>query len=331
MLVKNKRWKTARMAVLLLLVLCSATVVIVWAASKNSFHRLAQKTNEAKERSVEKLEVHRQRLARLRSIHMQASARIEIYGDNPKSGTGSYEYWAAGKLYKIRCHTDPELGFAPDIDMAYDGKRFYFLDRGSAMLSYRQLDEAKSPVALPNPLFLPLDFLSDDDDDCLFCALRLPDLASQSERWRLRQEGLAVKSTGKNTINGLTETELEMPGGVLDKRAFKLRVRMLEGLDGTARPLRIDRVGADGKLLTSLTFDDFAESGLANWPRSMTVEGFDESSNLMMRLSYSVKLLDVDQRIEPGTFAIGLDEAEGVWDSDEKRFLKEKRPKLKAN
>jgi hypothetical protein len=48
--------------------------------------------------------------------------------------------------------------------MAYDGKRFYFLDRETAMLSYRQSDEAKSHVALPNPLFLPLDFISDDDE-----------------------------------------------------------------------------------------------------------------------------------------------------------------------
>jgi hypothetical protein len=106
---------------------------------------------------------------------------------------------------------------------------------------------------------------------------------------------------------------------------------MLEDSDGTAKPVRIDRVASDGKLLTSLTFDQFAETGFGNWPHSMVIEAFDQSANLMLRLSYSVKILEVDQAIDSGKFAIGFDEAEGVWDSDGKRFIKEKPAKLKAN
>jgi len=331
MIDKKIKWRRSTATFLVVVILLAAATVIVWATARNSTRSTYQAAgNEIKTRSVEKLEGLRKKYATARSVHITASAQIILYGANSRSGTGTYEYWAEGDRYKMKCHTDDQLGFLKDVDVAYDGKRFYFLDRGSGTLSYQQQDVTKTTGALPNPLFLPVDFLSIDDDDCYSCALRWADLKSHSKRWDYRASGMKVKSQVKDETTGHTVTELEMPGGTKAKRAFKLRVRMAETIDGETRPIRIDRVGLDGKVLTSMTFENFAPSDLGEFPRTITFEGFDEDSNVAARMVYTVNTLEINQPIENSTFAIAFNEAEGIWDSDEMRFLKEKRPKPKA-
>lgn len=331
MVLENIRWSQSARVLVLLSISCLTATVIVWGATRSSRRQADQaKSDEAQTKAVQKLEGLRQKYAAVRSVHIAAKAIIHLDGANARSGSGSYEYWADGERYRIKCYTDPHLELVSDTEFAYDGKRFYFLDRKSGILSYRVQDELRSFAALPNPLFLPVDFLSGDDDDCLFCALRLPEFKSKSERWSKRIEGIAVKASGKDKSATEDMTELEMPGGILERRAFKLRLHVKENPDGSMRPTHIERVGPDGKPLTSITFDNFMQTALGDFPRAIEIKAFDESANTTLRIEYVINTLEVDQPIDDKLFAIRFEEAEGVWDSDEKRFVKEKPPKPKA-
>ena len=330
MVFQNIRWGIGTRVLVVLLISCLAATVIVWGATRSLRRNADQvKSDDAKTRSVEKLERLRQKYADVRSVHIAAKATIYLYGANARSGSGSYEYWADGERYRIKCSTDPHLELFSDTEFAYDGQRFYFLDRKTGILSYRQQDEPRSFAALPNPLFLPVDFLSRDDDDCVFCTPRLPEFKSKSARWSSRIEGIAIKSMGKDKTTANDITEVEMPGGIVEKIGFKLRMRVKESPDGSIRPTKIERVGLDGKSLTSITFDNFMQTAFGEFPLAIKMESFDESASPMLTIEYAIRVLEVDQPIDNSIFAIRFEEAEGVWDSDARRFIKEKPPKAK--
>ncbi len=307
-----------RGTVRIIVVLCALTAtLVVWAAVRDQ-----TKTNYA-----EKLEEMRQRYAAIRSVHMIADAQITLYGENFRIGKGSYEYWAEGDRYKIKCHSDKHLGFLSDVDIAYDGSQFYHLDRASRILSYQQQDVSKTISALPNPLFLPVNFLSIEGDDCRFCGLRMTDFKSYNARWRDRAARVEIKSQRREPNSGHDLTDLEMPGETKSKRAVKMQLRVADTGDGRIRTTRIDEIGPDGKVLTSLTFDNFFATALGEFPRTINVEVFDERSNILVRMIYFVKTLEIDQAFEKKVFAISFEEAETVWDSDGKKLVKAKPPK----
>lgn len=117
-----------------------------------------------------------------------------------------------------------------------------------------------------------------------------------------------------------------MPGGKLNGRGFKLRVRTVEVGEDT-RPAQIDRVGDDGRVMASVIFADFEEGALGRFPRSITVKAYGDDGKLALQAEFAVRTVEVDVPIDDAAFAVGSDEAEGVWDSDEKRFIKEKPAK----
>src|SRR6185436_14938142 len=96
-------------------------------------------------------------------------------------------------------------------------------------------------IALPNPFFLPLEFLSKDDDDCGLCKLRFSDLKSQPERWQSRSRLLQFKSTRLNSDNTV-DTVVEMPGGRLKRKPFNIRLRMTGPDEGRMWPVEIERI-----------------------------------------------------------------------------------------
>ncbi|HBB86806.1 MAG TPA: hypothetical protein DC047_04255 [Blastocatellia bacterium] len=284
--------------------------------------------NQSKEKSLLELEKLRQNYAMVKSIHIVADAKVAVFGASFRVGKGSYEYWAEGDSYKMKCHTDPNVGLLADVDVAYDGKQFYFLDHASGTLSYQQQDVMKTTGALPNPLFMPVDFLSIDDDDCHFCALRMTDFKSASAPWKNRSSRLEVKSTSIDETTGDVLTDLDIPGGIKNKHLFKFRLRLAEAKDGKLRVTRIDRVGPDGKLLTTMRLDHFAPSALGEFPRTIDLEGFDEQGNLLARMTYTITTLEINQPTQNSAFAIGFNEADAVWDSDRRIFVKEKKLKV---
>jgi len=191
-------------------------------------------------------------------------------------------------------------------------------------LSYRKQDEPKSHVALPNPFFLPLDFLSNNDDGCRACELRLRDLKSQSTTWKNRSNALEVKSQRQSNGKSSTLTALEMPGGVIGRRPYKLRLLLSQDPEETYHVAQIDRVGTDGSSLTTIMFDNFTDTAIGKFPRTISVEAFDESGQPMMQMTYSLTSLEFNQPTYRSMFSVDFIEPEGVWDSDAQKLMKQK-------
>ncbi|MFN2453834.1 MAG: hypothetical protein ABR577_06395 [Pyrinomonadaceae bacterium] len=308
------------LAAVTILSVAAATVFILFTSADT-------KVKGNKDKSVRALEGLRAKYASINSVHLTADANIALFGSNFRAGTGTFEYWAEGNRYRIKCHTDKHLGFKTDLDISYDGKRFCFFDRGSGILSYRQKDDLRSQIALPNPLFLPVDYLSIDDDECPLCVLRLSDVKSQSSRWNSRATALEVRSQRRDVNTGDLISDLEMPGGKINGQPFKLRVRLAGPSEDDARPAQIERVAPDGRIMASIAFNESMQNSSIQLPRRISINAFDDKGNPALRLEYTVKTIEVNQPIDDSTFIISSDDAEGVWDSDGNRFVKEKKTK----
>ncbi|HEV2800089.1 MAG TPA: hypothetical protein VGW12_06320 [Pyrinomonadaceae bacterium] len=313
-------WKGARVAfvVVLLIATTAATLILLTVASRNS-------VGADREKAIRHLERIREKYSGIRSIHLTADVKIAIYGNDFRAGGGTYEFWAENDRYRIRSRTDKHIGLKTDFDVAYDGKRFYLLDPKQKVLSYQQKDVPRNTVALPNPLFLPVDYLSNNDDDCILCALRLSDFKTENARSSNRVKSLTVKSERRDSRLGGVVRELEMPGGKTNKQAFRLAVRTLETSEDQARPLQIDRIALDGKALGSISFSDFMPSALGDFPRNISIKAFDDNGALALQAEFTIKTLEINEAVGGNIFTINFDEADTVWDSDEKRFVKEKK------
>lgn len=312
----------------LTLAICSGVTLLVLLPTKSKSPQAAQ-TNDEKTKPTRDLDELHDKYARVQSIHIIATAKITLYENGVREGTGSYEYWADGDRYRTACRTDPKLQLLTDMDMAYDGRRFYFLDHKLGMLSYRTQDEEKSFSALPNPFFLPVDFFSNDTDECVFCRLRLKDFKGRTTRWDKQKDKLSIRSKGKDQATQLDFTELEIPGEVIDRKNSKFRLRLTAAANGNSQPTKIERLQSDDRPLTSIALSDYTSTVAGEFPRRIQIQAFDEQSTVVMKVEYYIETLEVNQPIDQSVFAIKNEEAEGVWDSDEKKFIKEKPLKKK--
>jgi len=288
---------------------------------------ISQKQNElSQEKPLLALENLRRKYAAIDSVHIIADAKIAMYGEDFRVGLGRFEYWARGNKYRTKTSTDKLLKLNTDLDVAYDGERFYYFDQRSGILSYRSTDDLRSHAALPNPLFLPLDYLSNDDDECPLCKLRLSQVKSDNVRWGTRARSLEVKAKRHESSDRVI-TDVEMPGGKMRGRPFKLRMRLVGTEEDNANPLQIERISPEGQVLSVITFDGFMDNSSLPMPRDILITVFDANGNVALRLEYTIKLLEINQSFDNRIFTISFDDAEGVWDTDGRRFVKEKKPK----
>lgn len=315
------------LGILILVVIACVATLLGWDTRTRKERELSANDPVAKGRAD--LDGLRQNYGRIRSVHLAATATISIYQEKKQEGTGSFEYWADGDRYRTSCHTDPQLELLADIDMAYDGGQFHYLDRHMGLLSHRTQDEAKSFAALPNPFFLPVDYLSNDSDDCVFCKLRLKDFKSMDPQWEQRKEKVSVHANGKDPDTQLDFSEMELPGFMDGRKLSKVLVRLNRKADGKNQVTRIDRVQDDGKPLASVGLSDFSATSLGEFPRTIKIEVFDDQGTVIMKVDYKIQTVEIDPVLDSRIFTISDDEANGVWDSDQKKFVKLMPPKKK--
>jgi hypothetical protein len=308
---------------LLAITVSGVIALLVWLPNK-SRQRESSAANDELTKPARDLEELHQKYARVRSVHLIATAKISIYEDQIREGTGTFEYWAEGNRYRTNCRTDPQLELLSDTDTAFDGGQFFYHDRQQGLLSHRARDEEKSFAALPNPFFLPVDFFTNDRDDCAFCRLRLTDFQARSTRWDARKDKISVRSKGKDQATQLDFTELEMPGEVIDRKDSKFRLQLTANANGMTHATKIERLQLDERPLTSIVSSDFISTPAGDFPRHIQVQVFDAQSTVVMKVDYFIETLEVNQPIDNSVFKIKDEEAQGIWDSDGKRFIKEK-------
>lgn len=314
---------------LLTLIVCGGVTLLVLLPTKTKLVEQTA-TDHDKNKATRDLEELHQKYARIRSVHIIATAKISFYDGGLREGAGAIEYWADDNRHRTTCRTDPQLELFGDLDEAYNGGRFYYLDRKTGMLSHSAQEGEKSFSALPNPFFLPVDFFSNDADECAFCRLRLKDFKARSTRWDKQRDKVSIRSKGKDQAANIEFTEVEIPGEVIDKRKSKFRLHVTDSGNGAGRPNKIERLQANDKPLTSIMLSDYTSTVAGDFPRRIQVQTFDDQSTVVLKVDYYIETLELNQPIDQSVFTIRNDEAAGVWDSDEKKFIKEKPLKKKS-
>ena len=259
----------------------------------------------------------------IQSVHMKAEVLISFYNPLDYESTepllrkeASIEYWATDVRYKLTVRTDPDLKLAEDMEIVYDGSYYhmFFPKRGLLYYSRQESPPREIPAALPNPFFLPLDYLSEDNDACSACRLNLEDMYGDAV-WSKFQANVA-----SNELNMFTT-----PGGKLNGVDFVHRVSWDFENGG---PARIERRNHDNQVIYTLDFSNYVEEHGFNFPRMIigrsyidnlsgqVVQGMENSG-----IGFRIEQLSLNQAMPRETFSISNDRVEKFWDENEKRFV----------
>ncbi len=282
------------------------------------------------------------RYANIRSIHLLAHAAFGLaaHDDQPAGrGTGEFEFWAEADRYRVRCVTSPALGLASDRDIAFDGSRVQSFDRESGLLTIKKGADAQMTVALPNPLFLPLEFLNPGADPCPFCATRLVDLQDPGF-WSRRTKAArpfdsaravdSLTSDGKGLPKGLQQYDVD--GAVLLGARLSYRV-VLGSVLGRIVPLRITRFSSDGSRV-EINASHFEVTGSSTGseigpiPLRIDMAAFDETGKNVSNVTFTIDVIELNWKVDGKVFTIDESQAKVVWDGDEHVFTKHYDPAI---
>jgi hypothetical protein len=301
------------------------------------------------------------RYSKLRSIHFIAHAAIWVVPhDDQVRGTGEFEFWAVADRYRVRCVTSRQLELASDLEVAFDGDRRQMFEHEHGLLTVKRGDNPTMPLALPNPLFLPLDFLSPDTDTCRLCAVRLTDLQDPRFWSRRTQTAHLVNSSTSDAKN--PEYTYTLDGGVLlgGQLSYRADLGMVQG---AVVPLRMTRFYSDGsrREVSASNFEvpsrrtasaspstrptgrsqdgdssppiaereiDSRESEIGPIPSRVVMMGYDTTGKNVSNVTYMIGVIDVNCNPDASIFTIDASQAKAVWDGDAHVFTKHYDPAM---
>lgn len=268
----------------------------------------------------------RNEYSNVKSIEMEADVQIEILKkEGTVSGTGKVKYIAKNNQYKYISSVSENIhkeGFMRDLDIVYDGKKFFMFDHESKILSYQEKEDLKMPSALPNPFFLPVEFFSRDDDGCPNCKLRLQDI-NVSPKWLERVN--SVSEVRSDRSNEIINNDIKMSGGSLNNTEFEYLVKFVGFSTETVQPLSIAKVKKDGNKLVEILLNSSRKVEGVNMeiPHSIRVVGYDETGRVNLSVNFEIKRLRINHELDDKNITPDFDKVERVWDSDTKTFVKQ--------
>lgn len=295
-----------------------------YTSSESSNNRTANSENT--EIYVSSLEKLRGEYANVKTVEMEANVAIEIIKSNSTvSGTGRVNYVAQDNKYKYICSISDNLqdeGLMRNVDVLFNGARLYFYDRESKIVSFQASEEVRLPSALPNPFFLPIEFLGNDDDSCEGCKMRLQDV-KMPVRWAKRVSSISEIST--ETGNGITYSVIQMPGGDLNKIPYNYRIRLVGESTDKLQPISIARVKENGIPLVEVLLSDLRTvQGInAKIPYIVEVGARDETGRLTLKAVFTITNLKINQTLGDTLLAPNFAGSERYWDSDAKSFVEQ--------
>jgi hypothetical protein len=264
-------------------------------------------------------EALRTRYARIRSIHLVAQAHPWVAfeeGRPTASGKIYFEYWADGDRYRLKCHSDRGLGLMGDMEIAFDGTDWQMLDVPGSTLHISKQESRQMPVACPNPLFMPLDFLSPDGDDCKACGTRLSDLADVTRWTSFNREARKMTKTAGHATYEITG---QLSGGA--RKSYLVEFTRASGASVVSSLMRLH---PGGRKDVELLVEDFRtpDPAVGPLPVRMTVKAFDEKGRMIMSGPWRIDTLEVNRPIEEGVFTIDWKGINLIWDIDARMFVK---------
>lgn len=262
----------------------------------------------------------------MKTVELEANVAIDVIKiDSMASGTGQAVYIAQDNKYKYTTSIPVNLqneSLMRNTEVLFTGSKFYFFDRESNIVSFQSSKEVRLPSSLPNPFFLPLEFLSNDDDGCEGCKMRLQDFKA-AIRWPKRVSSISEISS--ETTNGIINSVIEMPGGTLNSIPYKYRIRLVGESITTLQPISVSRVKEDGTPLVEILLSDLrVVQGInVKVPHVIEVGARDETGRLVLRAVFTTTKLKLNQQIAAELLAPNFVGAESFWNSDSKSFVQQ--------
>lgn len=257
------------------------------------------------------------------------SSRIQ----NPTSKTVktnkmTYEYWAddqkhyKGHSFFAASENDPE----DDVEFAVNGKLWQHFDKTAGYFTYNTEEFTALPPALENPLFLPLAFLS-REDNYPACVLKLEEVLN-NEIWSKKLANVKVVTVPDQTPGQIV---VEIPGGiqVLVEKKFVYHVYFSEEPDFLPAKISwVDETGRTFKVLEFVyniieldgrkTYWPQIVRGIVMWPPIATAE------NVTADFNVKTEFLKINQGLPSNIFTLDISSAETIYDDNLKIFIKQK-------
>jgi hypothetical protein len=164
-----------------------------------------------------------------------------------------------------------------------------------------------------NPIFLLLNFLQQDNDDCHDCDLTLPQVSAR-DRWE------TLTATGRALRDG--STQYEITNRLAPPRAYVLKTRQTSSGE---TPVELTRFYPNGRVAFHIT----TTGGIRRRARSeegapqLNVQVFDEDAGtLALSGSWVIDTLRINEPVGGTAFELDAEHARSVWDSDLNMFIK---------
>lgn len=274
------------------------------------------------------IEKVRQSYANVNSVELEATVEISIDKSPTETvnGSGQFFYVADGSRYKYGSRISNNLaaeGLMRNLDVAFDGSKFYMLDHESKILSHQPQEEIRSPIALPNPFFQPLEFLSIDDDACINCRLRLQDIKTLPTRISDR---LATTTEIRSDSNEYgVVSDVRMSGGQINGTSFNYIISLAGESKEKAGIGSIMRADNGLKRFTHSVFNDYRSVPGFNGkiPFSVEVAAHDETGRVNLVMTATITKLKINQPVTSQQLGFNAADYEKVWDSAKNEFVNE--------
>lgn len=284
--------------------------------------------NNSQEIYLKAFERLRAEYSKVNSVEMDVDVKVTILKkDSNVIGEGQIKYLAKGNKYKYTNHISENLakeGLMRDLDIIYDGNKFYMFDQESKILSFQKKEDIKIPSAFPNPFFLPIEFFGKDDDDCPSCRLRLQDIKNFLN-WSEKAKSISEQKA--EVSNGFIHNDIKIQGGKLADIPFDYIVKFVGTSTDTMQPKLITKVKKDGSNLVLIILNNARTVDGINLeiPYSIEVAAYDETGRVNMSAVFSIKNLQINKNLPDNAISPNFENVERIWNSDTKEFVEKNK------
>lgn len=259
-------------------------------------------------------------LATLSSVHLEATYEIRGYKVDTNTpvavNKGHYEFWAEREKYRISIKPSSKHNKI-HYDVAYDGTKYAWFNQRSKYMLFSTNNMSTNPMTIPNPLLMPVDFLSQDSDSCPACLLQFAQAKDPTMFESVHPLNLSTNAAGHLTI--------DLRGGSIDSRPFFWRV--VFSSSASIIPIEIQRVSTTGPdLISSLSFPESMSSPTGKlWPKRIRLVGFSAAQQPVVDMTVDVYTVDENVSCPASVFSLDSSEAKIVVNGDTGEFLRTRR------
>ena len=219
------------------------------------------------------------------SIHLEADAVLRLSMDGvTRGGSGSFAYWEQGDWFRVQCETSDHLKLLGDIEWGYDGEQSRVWFKSEDLIADNTSVDQMAPTALPNPFFLPLRFLFEQEvcEGCRESLVR------------------AIESSGDISVVTVGATSVAVRYGESDQ-SYLVEIVDVQGL---TVPSRISWTSVASDSDVEILLSDYRKVGPLLWPMAITMLAEGRSSDMSMRTLFFITSLEVNEPYQRDQFRI---------------------------